>query len=749
MKLYDLLEIAEALGRNKSSIVRRATRENWSFSEEAVRGGKRRLYAWELLPADVRDALQRAEALRAAAEASPAFRAGAAAARRQVIAESVDAAVRQRAFEQGAVVAAGMTGTRRARMEAKLELLQRLAAFAEARGTGITRAMEDFCVAYNRGELAVPLQVRQHTGADLHPATLRRWKRDLKTKGPAALAGNYGNRAGTGKLDTNPELRDFVVGLLADKPHASAKHVCDALDARFGAAGVDLPDERTVQRWLKKWKSQNAEVFLALTNPDAWKNRYMSAFGSLTEGITRANQLWQLDSSPADLQLVDGRHSLIGVIDLATRRLRLWVSKTSTAESVCRLLRRTILDWGVPEAVKMDNGRDYASQRVGQLLTSLQIEAKFSAPFSPWEKGNIERAFRTFAHGLVELLPGYCGHNVAEAQEIRAREAFADRLFKKSSDLVEVRLTAADLQDVCDRWCNDYYAHQPHEGLGGVTPFERSAQLRDAVRRVADVRALDLLMGAGELRTVTKRGLRIDNLVYIAPELAGVIGEQVLVRRDEEGDLGRVVVYHAERYLCIAECPEVLGVSRREVAIEAKTRQTRAVQDAKAELRAAKRKAKTADIAWDILDRRAEQHAALAALPPPNVVHITPALEAAADAAAALQAEQAPPAAPVPAPSTIADVDDVTHLLRREQAQDETAEQRFAWALSVLMKAPEERNDIERHRLKGYVNSDEFKGRWLVFEYFGPETQGLPSEYAALLPHGTERNRLLQAQQGD
>ncbi|MGO1071923.1 hypothetical protein [Lysobacter sp. CA199] len=70
------------------------------------------------------------------------------------------------------------------------------------------------------------------------------------------------------------------------------------------AASHGLLNRQSGQRWLKKWKTDNAETFLALTNPDAWKNRHMAAFGSLTDGITRACQLWQLDSTPADLQLV-------------------------------------------------------------------------------------------------------------------------------------------------------------------------------------------------------------------------------------------------------------------------------------------------------------------------------------------------------------------------------------------------------------------------------------------------------------
>lgn len=725
--------IALALGRHKRSVEMRAVKEAWPFQVRAGRGGKKRYYQPTLLPDDVRDALQRHRAITAAEALQPtttAYRDGNSLGRKLAIADTVDAAVATRRREQGTATAAGLTGKRKARMDAKLELLQRLGAFAHNRGLRVCAAMDDFCDVYNSGAITVSVEVRQLAGGVVHPSTLRRWRKTLKEQGPAALAGNYGNRTGTGKLDTDQDLRHFVIGLLAEKPHISAKLVSEALDARFGDSGKALPDPRSVQRWLKKWKADNAETFQALTNPDAWKNRYMAGFGSLSENVTRACQLWMLDSTPADLQLEDGRYSLVGLIDVAWRGLRLYVTKTSTAEAVCQIMRRGILELGVPEAIKCDNGKDYVSDRVAGLLTSLEIEPRFSAPFSPWEKGNIERAFRTFSHSLLELLPGYCGHNVAEAQALRARESFADRLFKKNA-VVELKLTAAQLQDFCDRWCRDYYAHQAHSGLNGDTPFQRFAQLRDVVRRVEDPRALDLLLGAGEMRTVTKKGLRVDRLTYIAPELAGVIGQQVLVRVDD-ADIGRAVVYHQEQFLCVAECPEVTGVSRREIAIESKAQQTKRVQQAKAELKAAKRKANTRDIAWEILDRKAQLHGNVASFPAPNVHHLTPALEAASEAADALDAEAAPLDAQ---PTTEAHVAEVAQLLRDESALDETAQDRFRRALRAqLAERNGERDDLGQRFLQGYRESSEYRGNWMVFESFGAGTFGLGDEYNALLP---------------
>jgi hypothetical protein len=56
------------------------------------------------------------------------------------------------------------------------------------------------------------------------------------------------------------------------------------------------------------WKRDNAQQYSLATNPDAFKNKYQAAFGSRSEGITGPNQLWEIDATPADLLLTDGRH---------------------------------------------------------------------------------------------------------------------------------------------------------------------------------------------------------------------------------------------------------------------------------------------------------------------------------------------------------------------------------------------------------------------------------------------------------
>lgn len=739
---YDVRQIANALRRDWSAVAKRARKEGWTYREIPGRGGKRRLYGFDGLPSEVQRSLNHVDAIAAANTATAAFRDGATISRKLAIKESIDNAVVLRHREAGAARAAALTGKSRQRMEARLDLLARLDQFAQHHAMGVCAALDSFCSAYQANEIQLSDTARDVIGSEVSPATVRRWRRTLHNQGADALAGDYGNRIGTGLIDGQPELRDFFLGLLTDKPHLGGKNIHRAICARFGATAIKLPTSRSVMRYLASFKSNNAQLYTAIANPDAWKNKYMSAFGSASEDIHRLNQRWELDSTPADVMLTDGRHTIVQVVDIWSRRRSFYVSKTSSGAAVCQILRRAILAWGVPEQVKIDNGRDYVGKRVQRAFKAIDAEVLISPPFSPWKKPHVESGFKTLLHGIFELLSGYIGHDVADQQAIRASKSFAERMFKKNT-VVDIRLSANDLQSFCDRWCKSVYEYEPRQGLNGQSVFQRVASWTGEVRRITDERVLDLLLAeapdnAGG-RTVTKKGIRIGGLTYIAAELHGLVGESVQVLFDER-DLGRIIVHHNEAFCCIAECPEVLGVSRAEIAAEANVQRKAGVAAQRAEMQRLKRKANTKDIAFEILDAKERENAALASLPvADNVIHITPAIEAAQEAAAALEAR------PFDGAKELAEMNAVVELRRNDQLTDETSESRFRWALDVLMKNEDERDDLERRRLSNYMSSPEFQGRWQVFEDFGPSPFHLGDEYMALINDGAFAHRYREA----
>jgi transposase InsO family protein len=534
------------------------------------------------------------------------------------------------------------TPRRATRAETRAVAVRAFEAWSAAVGLQGRRAADRFSELWEAGAIEVPDWVTEALPALSAPSLLR-WQQRLAAEGAIALAGDYKPRLST--IDADPALRTAAEGLIYRHPHAKGSDLRDTLRAVCND-GRDLPSYRACCRWLADWKAKRRQLHQHLLNPDAHRGRFMPAFGDAAAGIERPNQLWEMDSTPGDamLRVADRkvRHTVIGVVDVHTRRKLLLVWPTSNSEGIALLIRRAILEWGVPEAIKTDNGADYTSRAVSRVLADLGVSHKLTRPFSPEEKPHIERALGAFSHGLVELLPGFAGHNVAEAQALRERQTFASRLMSRG-EVADCPLSPEEFQRFCDRWSGEYHFRRPHAGLGNRTPEEVMRAWTGPLRRVADERALDLLLApVVGLRTVTKKGIRLDRGTYIAAALGSLVGEQVECRHDP-ADLGRIYVFTTEgAFVAIAEDPERTGIDRRAVAQAAKAVARRGVSEQRARLKeAAKALPKGAALAEAILD---------AAAPAPNVVafpraaapHSTPAIEQLGRAARA--GEAMPPA---------------------------------------------------------------------------------------------------------
>jgi|GEM_PF-540801 len=511
---------------------------------------------------------------------------------------------------------------------------------------GIEKVVErdlKFADAWNAGTIEIDESVRTRLPR-LSRTNLARQRSRLRQGNLAALAGKtYAPRSS--KIDRLPQVREFVLGTIAQHPHITSRSLYQAVKTRFNQQGLDLPTEANLNRWIQSWKAENAELYMAISDPDKWKGQYMAAFGDASEGIIRPNQRWEFDSTPADVMLTDGRYALIGVVDVYTRRAKLLVSKTSKATAIAALARKALLDWGVPETAKTDNGKDYTSDHLTRCFAGLGIKHELCPPFQPWKKPHIERFFKTFSHDLVELLPGFIGHNVADRKAIESRRSFADRMMSRGK-VVEVAMDAAALQAFCDQWIAAY-SGRPHGGLNGQTPIQVLTQATGWQQRtIGNERLLDMLLAeapAGGTRTVQKdNGIRIDNAWYIAPELAadgddGYIKQRVHVRYDP-CDLGRIYCFDGDgKFICVAECPERTGINRQEVASRAKKRQQKRISEGRKQMKRYARAAKTESIGQEILEAQAEQAGKVIPFRQPTIAHQTPALDAAAAALNALQ----------------------------------------------------------------------------------------------------------------
>lgn len=632
--------------------------------------------------------------------------------------------------------AAGTSSAATLQLDARLAVLGALRSFQRDSGLKQTVAVSHFVDLYNLGRIEMPAWA-QKVLLRLSNRTLLRWISASREGETARLAVDKGaGRRGQGVLDAafDGEIKHFAIAVHSMNDLYTARHIHAAVKGEFGArlaaAGLELPGLRAFEIRFKAWRQECAAGLLKLMDPDGYRSK-MRVSGSYAHLAPHLNALWQIDASPVDAMCVDGRHSIYVCIDIWSRRISLYVSKTPRSIAVQMLMRKAILAWGVPDAVKTDNGSDFIARATVRLFDRLGIEAIRSDAFSPWQKGVVERNIRTFQTDCSRMLTGFVGHNVAQRKKIEGRKAFSQRLGQEN-DAFNVTMTGEELQAICDAWAADMYAHHEHGGIGKLTPFARAASSTRTIRTVDPEALAVLLMQAPSgdgYRTVGKNGVRLGDFHY---QPMGLLpGERVFVTLDpaDKGTIWLFADESCDRPLGKAVNGQLAGIDPAALQAERKALQARMVDEQMAQAKAMVRSKRVTD--RTVLDHRlaasALQAGNLVAFPPRSEIHTTPALNAGLEIAALRRGE-----APVAAP--LSDAAAQVHRELQAEAlapirdrkvtplrQQETARQRFRRALDLetAIAAGEPVPADQAVWLGSYQTTAEYRSERTMREEFG------------------------------
>lgn len=464
---------------------------------------------------------------------------------------------------------APMSAKARDELDARLAIIAAFELFS--RGSRLRQAsrLQIFCDKYEMGSLQVEDWVKTLIPR-VSKRSLLRWMAARKAGETSTMAVDRAKcRKGTGVFDLaeNGRLKAFVLALVIEQPHFSAKHIRTLCLDEFGATvevcgnPTEMPPVRTFQWALKGLKEANQVLITKITNPDDYRRKLRASGTGMLRHIDQPNELWMIDASPVDALCVDGRHQIYIAIDVATRRIVITVSRTPRASAVALMIRKAGMTWGIPKQIKTDNGSDFVAEATKRLFRSLDIEPILSAKYTPTEKGHVERVIGTFQRTVGPLLPGFIGHDVADRKAIEERRSFAARLGTTDAAAFGVQLTAAELQDKIDQWVSLDYHQKKHSAIGR-SPFAAAAASTARPRMIHE-RAWDVLLmpvaGKDGQRTVTARGIRIDGYYYGIGEV--LPRTQVLVRMEPD-DMGTVYAFTPDgaQFLGIARCPELAGI---------------------------------------------------------------------------------------------------------------------------------------------------------------------------------------------
>lgn len=617
-------------------------RDAWEFHDVPGKGGKDGIRREYLPPAKIARLIASRGQIAADGSEARAMQAALAKIRAETKAEKA-----RKTETRTAEIYASLSLTGREKFEAHFDIVLAFRDYFHQRNSDSQRlrrnaAFRAFAEDYNAGRIKVS-EVARTRYRTISYRSIQRWALENEQKGLLACADQRAVKGGSGQrksiIEKHPEIEKFFIAAITEKPHIQSTHLTEVLnELRIARFGADATGEilcppisyDAVCRYRVKFEAQHAQALMAETNPDGWKNKFMSSLGSQDEAVHRLNQLWLMDGTPADWELTDGRHTASVVLDVWSRRPKILFSKTPRTETNKLLLRAAVLEWGVCDGAKVDNGSDYVSREMMMFFEEMGIEVERCTVFSPWEKGMVERFIKTFLHSLLEVLDNFSGHNVADKKIIEARRSFADNLFKKNA-VVKVDMSCAEMQQLADAWVAGTYMMKDHRTLE-MSPLEKIASYNGAIKRVANERALDILLAKPERPPViTKKGIRYNKMDFIHAELPLHVGKVADIRLDPN-DMGKLIVFVDGKFLCIASNALLAGIDRKEVAAHGREKQKAFIAAKKAEYRKARKALPVSlhDLAIDMVVSRAEKAGKVTVMEKKASAYRTAALEEAA-----------------------------------------------------------------------------------------------------------------------
>jgi putative transposase len=402
------------------------------------------------------------------------------------------------------------------------------------------------------------------------------------------MAGNHGG------IDQREQRRAIVSRLveLRESGTLTADHVCDA-------ARVTGVVERTVWRWVAAggWEPRDSggwvlsprarELFFATAGNLAAVHRRLREESDAAPTVSTLRRAVLRDLSPAERafartgvegarsrsvylrhesehrgETYAGDHKDLSIEVLpprAQRPAKPWVTlfldeysrlivvwaislRPTQAEVLAALRMAVVVDpdrgafGGIPLVLRVDRGLEFAANSIQDATATLGCLLHRCIAYQPWLKGKVERVNRTIEQTLLCELPRWTGG------PRRADGQLADQ---------GAPLTLERFVSLFHAWVRVYNTERPHSALANQTPLDRWQTDGRPVGALDAVDARWMLMPE-VTRRVLKDGIHFAGLIYIAPDLNGLVGETIGVRYMPH-DRRTIELYSDGRWLASAK----------------------------------------------------------------------------------------------------------------------------------------------------------------------------------------------------
>lgn len=410
-------------------------------------------------------------------------------------------------------------------------------------------------------------------------SSIYRWIRAYERSGHdiRSLIPSVNKRGATGQSRLESEVELVIQGVIksmylvrervtiGDLHHEIAVSLHEENLLRNDDDQLKTPSASTVGRRLRQLDA--IKIYQAKHGKRASRQKYRQ-YGRFDYPNTPLTRV-EIDHTVADLIVVDehdnlplGRFTITYAIDVATRYpLGLYLGfEPPSFLTVAECLYHAILpkstkekfdtehEWlafGIPELLKIDNGREFVGRDLDDACAALGIEIERTPARMPHLKAAIERLFGTMNTGILHQLPGTTRSNITQRGDYNSVKMAC--------------ISLSDVERIIHTYIVDIYAQNFHAGLEGI-PAKRWQTAIDngfTPRLPASSEELKILLGRIDYRSIHAYGIEFQSLRYNTSELAQLraeldrAGQRQVKIKYHPADLSRIYVYHQfdDRYL--------------------------------------------------------------------------------------------------------------------------------------------------------------------------------------------------------
>ncbi len=271
-----------------------------------------------------------------------------------------------------------------------------------------------------------------------------------------------------------------------------------------------------------------------------------------------SNQQWVADHHIFDVLVVDEsgyvfRPWLSGWEDRKSRAiLGYTINKISpNSDIVLDSFARACYKYGIPDEVKLDNGKDYKvydlfnKEFSKSVVNEMNIKVSFATPYNAKAKP-IERLFGTLEQRYCKHLSSYIGNDPKKRPE---------KMKKLNTKLKEVAMPYDEFVKFVENMVNTYNS-TVHSSLNGKTPIEAYKEnFINPMRVVKDIDVLKMfLMRTSKPITVGRNGIKVPAIGYFFDDakLFPYKGKKVYARYNSEDVRSVYVFSEDDEFICIA-----------------------------------------------------------------------------------------------------------------------------------------------------------------------------------------------------